>query len=82
MLEKNLLPSEVSAEVLNEICARMNYSTSFTDDQLLLIFDVEMNISKKTTEGSTNPEQVGSIIEQQKYKILSHISQLDNLLNN
>ena len=82
MLEKNLLPSEVSAEVLNEICARMNYSTSFTDDQLLLIFDVEMNIFTKTTEGSTNPKQVGALIEQQKHKILSHISQLDNLLNN
>lgn len=82
MHEQNRKPIEVDTSFLNEVCKESGYKSSLTDDQLVEVFSVTESLSRKNTQGSTNPNEIKQVIDQQKAILEEQKKQVSDLIMN
>jgi argininosuccinate lyase len=80
MLEQNRKPIEVDASFLNKLCHESGYASSLTDDQLVEAFSVTESLSKKRTQGSTNPTEIKLLLDRQQDKLEVQKKQISDLM--
>lgn len=61
-LNKKLLPIQVDVESLRKICNVHGYKIDISEEALKQIFDIEQNIIRKKTIGSTHPDEVENML--------------------
>ncbi|UFJ41462.1 argininosuccinate lyase [Brevibacillus humidisoli] len=65
-LEQKLDPTAVKYSLLQEICQQQGFPLTLPEEMLYRVFDVEESLHMKQTKGSTNPEAVDSLLQQQQ----------------
>ncbi|WP_394186515.1 argininosuccinate lyase [Metabacillus halosaccharovorans] len=80
MNAQNRKPNEVELSFLNELCEKYGYKSSLTEDQLIEIFSVTESLSRKKTQGSTNPLEIKQLIDQQKSILREQKKQITDLI--
>jgi argininosuccinate lyase len=80
MLEQNRKPIEVDASFLNKLCHESGYTSSLTDYQLVEAFSVTESLSKKRTQGSTNPTEIKLLFDRQQDKLEVQKKQISDLM--
>ncbi|OYD09613.1 argininosuccinate lyase [Paludifilum halophilum] len=61
-IDKGLLPTEMKAQNVKEVCAEYGYEINISDSWIQSHFDVDQNLLRKCSSGSTHPERVREMI--------------------
>lgn len=61
-IEKNNNPSKLSIYLLEEVCQKYGYTNRLTSKELISLFNIDLEVSRKNTKGSTNPKAVKEIL--------------------
>lgn len=61
-INKELVPGEMKARDVTELCAEYGYKVNISDEWVQSYFDVDQNLRRKRSVGSTHPERVQEMI--------------------
>ncbi|PTM58831.1 argininosuccinate lyase [Desmospora activa] len=61
-INKGLIPADMKAKDVGEVCMEYGYKVSISDDWVQSYFDVDQNLLRKRSLGSTHPEQVREMV--------------------
>jgi argininosuccinate lyase len=65
-LKEGRLPKEVTADDVRQVCAENGYDVQFSDEWVQHLFDVDQNLMRKCSLGSTHPERVQEMLDGSK----------------
>lgn len=65
-IEKQLLPAQVDTLLLKALCAENGYEVSISQEEFITIFDPFHNLEHKHCAGSTAPDEVLVLLEEQE----------------